>query len=275
MSRKLCLEQLEDRSVPAAIILNTNPTQLGVFNFNNGVWTLDTNSNHVLDAGDTSFVFGAPGDIPITGDWNGDGHTEVGVFRNVHGLGEFILDTNGDHQFDAGDQVFMFGLGTDTPVVGDWDGTGRDKVGIFRNVNGAGEFVLDTHGDERYDSSSTVYHYGLGTDTPVIGDWNGSGTSKIGVFRDVHGAGQFTLDFNGDGTFDANNRVYYYGLGTDTPVIGDWNGATRTTIGVVRYDKLNGQLEWILDSNDNFTYEPNDFIYYYGTKGDKPVVGQW
>jgi hypothetical protein len=270
MPPKLCLEQLEDRCVPAAIILNTNPTELGVFN--NGTWTLDTNDNHVLDASDTTFVFGLPGDIPITGDWNAGGHTEVGVFRNVNGVGEFILDFNGDHKFDAGDKVFTFGLGSDTPVVGDWDGTGSDKVGIFRNDNGAGLFVLDTHGDEHFDSSSTVDHFGLGTDTPVIGDWNGSGTSKVGVFRN-RGSGQFILDTNGDGKFDAGDQVFFYGLGTDTPVIGDWTGATRTTIGVVRNNGRN--LEWVLDANDNFAFNPGDFVFTFGSVGEKPVVGQW
>ena len=32
----------------------------------------------------------------------------------------FSLDTNGDHQFDAGDQVFLYGLSTDQFVSGHW-----------------------------------------------------------------------------------------------------------------------------------------------------------
>ena len=54
-------------------------------------------------------------DVPVVGDWNGDGKTKVGVFR----LGFFwVLDTNGDKVFTAGEQAFPFGgLPGDIPVV--------------------------------------------------------------------------------------------------------------------------------------------------------------
>jgi len=51
--------------------------------------------------------------------------------------------------------------------------------------------------------------YGLPTDTPVIGDWNGDRKSEVGVFR--------------DGVFYRNGATdIVYGLSTDTPVIGKW-----------------------------------------------------
>ena len=39
------------------------------------------------------------------------------------------------------------------------------------------------------------YTYGMAGDIPVVGDWNGNGVSKIGVFR----SGNWYLDYNGDG----------------------------------------------------------------------------
>src|SRR5439155_681686 len=81
-----------------------------------------------VDAGDQSFVFGLAGDRVVVGDWNGDGHAKVGVFRsNAAGVGVFSLDTNGNHAFDAGDDVFTFGLATDQIVIGDWNGNGKAK----------------------------------------------------------------------------------------------------------------------------------------------------
>ena len=39
---------------------------------------------------------GITGDVPVVGDWNGDGTSKVGVFRN----GFFwVLDANGNHTF--------------------------------------------------------------------------------------------------------------------------------------------------------------------------------
>ena len=64
--------------------------------FSNGTFTINglTNSNK-----DTSRVFGQVGDIAISGDWNGDGTTELGIFRN----GLFILDTKGNGYVDSSD----------------------------------------------------------------------------------------------------------------------------------------------------------------------------
>ena len=32
----------------------------------------------------------------------------------------------------AGDQQFTFGLSSDTPLAGDWDGDGDDQIGVHR-----------------------------------------------------------------------------------------------------------------------------------------------
>jgi len=54
----------------------------------------------------------------VVGDWNGDGRTKVGVFRD----GFFwVLDTNGNQIFDSGDAAFAFGgIAGDKPVAGKW-----------------------------------------------------------------------------------------------------------------------------------------------------------
>ena len=108
------------------------------------------------------------GDIPITGDWNGDGHTKVGVYRPSNGL--FILDTNGDEQFDAGDAVYNLGVGQqagDIPVVGDWNGDGKSKVGLFRQ---GFYWILDYNGDGVFEPGvDKAYAFGGPGDVPVVG----------------------------------------------------------------------------------------------------------
>jgi hypothetical protein len=61
------------------------------------------------------FAYGAAGDVPVVGDWNGDGIDTIGVFRN----GNFYLrnsNTNG-----APDLMFAYGAASDVPVVGTWN----------------------------------------------------------------------------------------------------------------------------------------------------------
>ena len=43
---------------------------------------------------DRGVSWGLPGDIPVTGDWNGDGKDDIGIFRPGSGL--WSLDSNGN-----------------------------------------------------------------------------------------------------------------------------------------------------------------------------------
>ncbi len=85
-------------------------------------------------------------------------------------------------------------------------------------------------------------------DLPVVGDWNGNGKAKIGIFRD----GMWFLDYNGNGKWDGPgvDQVYLaFGQANDQPVTGDWNGNGSVDIGFFR----NGA--WYLDLNNNGIYE--------------------
>ena len=65
--------------------------------------------------------FGRSGDLPVVGDWEGTGKAKIGVFRPS--TGEWILDINGNGQFDgcqADGCVASFGQQGDLPVVGKW-----------------------------------------------------------------------------------------------------------------------------------------------------------
>src|SRR5690606_7006065 len=49
---------------------------VGAFDPNTGQWHLRDSAGE-----ETSFYFGAPGDVPLAGDWDGDGVDTVGVYR--------------------------------------------------------------------------------------------------------------------------------------------------------------------------------------------------
>ena len=71
-------------------------------------------------------------------------------------------------------------------------------------------------------------HFGMHGATPVTGDWDGSGTTKIGVFID----GLWFLDLNGNGVWDKGDLWVKLGKKGDQPVTGDWNGDGKTDIGI-------------------------------------------
>jgi hypothetical protein len=228
---------------------------------------------------DLAFPFGGiAGDVPLIGDWNGDGRAKVGIYRATSGL--FLLDANGDGQFGAGDLVYNLGVGIeagDIPVVGDWNGDGRTKVGLFRQ---GFYWILDYNGNGQFELGidKTYAFGGVVGDVPVVGDWNGDGRSKLGLFRQ----GFFwILDTNGNGQIDNVNQpggdqaFAYGGISGDVPVVGDWNGDGKSEVGVFR-----SGFFWVLDANGNYQFDGTgvgqDLAFPFGgISGDKPVVGRW
>ena len=71
------------------------------------------------------FQFGANGDVPITGDFDGDGRSDFTVFRPSNGVWYSLKTSEG---FSA----FPFGISSDQPVPGDYDGDGRHDIAVFR-----------------------------------------------------------------------------------------------------------------------------------------------
>lgn len=115
--------------------------------------------------------FGQPGDIPVAGDWTGNGVETIGVVR----ANQWLLKTrNGP---GAPDILFTFGEPGDIPVVGDWDGDGRDGIGMVR---GTTWYLRNTPTAGPYDH---VFEYGAADGVPVVGDWNGDGIDTPGRFN--------------------------------------------------------------------------------------------
>lgn len=230
--------------------------------FRDGQWYLDTNGNGGFDFGiDSIFMFGIPGDKPVTGDWTGTGTDKIGIFRD----GEWYLDTNGNQTYDLGvDSVTSFGIPGDIPVTGDWTGTGTTNIGVVRGTL----WFLDTNGNRVWDAGiDTVYDFGIPGDVPVTGDWNGSGITKIGIYRN----GQWYLDMNGNGAWDTGtDAIYDFGIPGDVPLTGDWNLSGSTKVGIFR------EGQWYLDTNGNGAFDlGTDIITSFGIPGDIPVTGQW
>jgi hypothetical protein len=267
-----------------------------VFRPSNSGWFLRyTNTAGTQDA---SFIYGdgADGDIPIVGDWNGSGATlpgaasTIGVFRpagsrfNPSTANEWILrytNTGGSADLDfywpSGDA----GTSGDIPVVGDWTGGGTTTVGFFRpststwvlhNCNAPTCSTLDI---------SFVYGDGVGGDQPVAGDWDGNGTTTIGVFRPA--GTRFntgTVDewiLRNSNTAGNGDLDFLYGGPGDLPIVGDWDGNRTTTIGVFRAPQTQFNPatadEWILRNSN--TAGNGDLDFLYGGAGDRPVAGGW
>jgi hypothetical protein len=233
---------------------------------------LDANANRAWDgvaSGDDLFNFGTAGDVPIAGDWNGDGADEIGVKRGSR----FYLDGNGDGAWNGvagGDTLFSFGAIGDVAVVGDWNGDGTDEIGVRR----AEQFFLDANGDGAWSGTlggDVLFGFGAVSDVPIAGDWDGDGTDEVGVYRDY----QFFLDVNGDRDWTGvagGDDVFSFGTAGDAPLVGDWNNDGTDDVGTHRLDRF------YLDANGDRAWNNvagGDVFFKYGAVGDIALVGNW
>jgi hypothetical protein len=82
--------------------------------------------------------FGQTADIPVVGDWNGDGKTEIGSFKD----GFWAVDYNSNYIWNGAvsDRFAGFGLTGDTPIVGklSW------KTNFFLNFSNSSNYMTPT-----------------------------------------------------------------------------------------------------------------------------------
>jgi len=259
-------------------------SEIGIFRslvLNSGAgFALDSSGTNNWTANNIVFLFGLPGDMPVAGNFRGDGAIEVGVMRCIPGEAtcQWYIDWNNNGQWDGvagGDQIWQFGVPGDLPVVGDWTGDGTSKIGIFRcppaGSTAVCEWVLDAGNKHTYDPNTAVYaFYGLAGDLPVVNNWGVPGNADhVGIFR---GNGLWIVDSLGLNTWDPRDAVFSYGLAGDKPVVGNWNWSPGPKkIGVFR---PSGGY-WVLNASGSNAWTPADPVGHFGLPGDLPVVGFW
>ena len=133
-------------------------------------------------------TFGTATDTPVTGDIDGDGRADLGVFKDGHWRWHLATGSAGPDE--------VFGVPGDRPIVGDWDGDGHSDIGVWRggtwilrvfNVRAAripyvGSGIAITPIPQAQ-AAYLTFPFGSATDQPVVGDWNGDGRSDPAVVR--------------------------------------------------------------------------------------------
>lgn len=263
-------------------------------------WTAQTLDQGEWITGNSEFgrvTFGSLVGIPVTGDFNGDGVTDVGIYAD----GEWFIDLNANGQWDEGDLWAKLGRIGDSPVTGDWNGDGKTDIGVFGPAwegdeqaisadpglpglmnHSVGEpknlppeqgeapatprlLKLTSEGEVRTDPIDHTFRFGQSGDVAISGDWNGDGHAQIGVVRD----GIWRLDLNGNGRWDAGDIEVDLAHLVGEPVVGDFNGDGLDDIGLYH------QGQWHLDTNGDRRLDALDRVFEMGGPGEEPVVGDW
>jgi hypothetical protein len=214
------LEALEDRTVPSGV---QGPITPGVFDPASGTWYLrNQNSPGAPDAG--KFAYGAPGWLPVTGDWNGTGTAGIGVVDPATNTW-YLRGTPSPGAPDVG--KFAYGAPGWIPIVGDWTGTGKTGIGVIDPTTNT--WYLRNEASPGAPDAG-VFRFGAPGWLPVSGDWNGSGHTGIGAMDPATNT-WFLRNAATSGAPDAGQ--FKYGAPGWLPIAGDWLGSGQDGIGAV------------------------------------------
>jgi len=235
--------------------------------------------------------FGANGDSVVPGDFDGDGKTDLNVWRS----GNFYTLRSSDNTFNG----VTFGINTDDPrVCADYDGDGKADYAVYRTGTPSAFYVLG--------STRGFFAVAFGTtgDSSIIADWDGDRISDPSVYRQSTGTyyglmssnNQLyvqnfgvsasdkvtTGDIDADGKSDplvfrfsgAQAGTWYwlgsasgfsgqqFGAGTDTAVPADYDGDGKTDLAVYR-----SPGQWFVQRSSNSAFSSITF----GATNDLPI----
>ena len=180
-------------------------------------------------------------------DFDGDGKTDLSIFRDSDG-GWYLRRST------AGDGGIALGQNGDIPVPGDYDNDGKTDAAIYR-PGASGLFYMFRSSN----STVLITQWGVTGDVPVVGDYNGDGNSDFAVFRPSNSGWYITL--TGGGTLGTT-----FGQSGDLPVVGDFDGDSKTDYSVYR----NGGW-YILQSSAPV----NPVVVSWGLAGDITVPADY
>ncbi len=261
------------------------PADLAVWRPANGTW-------YVLGgpgSAETYQPFGLNGDIPVPGDFDGDGKTDFSIFRPSDS-NWYVYSSGGVFS-----QV-RFGLSGDIPAPADFDGDGKTDLAVFRPSNGY--WYILRSGNQGYSEGQ----FGITGDVPAPADYDGDGKADLAVWRSSdskfyslrssNGAYEETPmnqtgtpvpgDYDGDGRsdfalFNSSTANWYirqsttatitttqWGNASDTPVQNDYDGDGKVDIAVWRNSNANWYIRQSASNNSLRQVQ-------WGISGDIPV----
>lgn len=177
----------------------------------------------------TAAFFGTDGDLPVSGDYRGEGRTGIALFRPSSGLWSV-----------RGLTRFYWGGSGDAAVPSDYDGNGTADSAVFRPADGSWAV-----------RGLTRAVFGAAGDQPVPADYDGDGTGEIALFRPSSGLWA-----------DRGRTRFFFGGSDDVPVPSDYSGDGTLLPAVFR-------------SSAGLWSARNLTRFYLGIGGDDPVPADY
>lgn len=196
-------------------------------------------------------AWGAFGDMPVPGDYDGDGITDAAIFRPS--TNTWWIRYGRDASFES----VVMGDPGDRPVPADYDGDGKTNVAVFTPSTGLWRALTTT-----YANPIRELYWGNSADVPVPGDYNGDGYIDAAVYRPSEGTWYLNRWWGAGAAIGVA-----WGNADDVPVPGDYDGDFTTDIAVFR---PSDGVWYVVPSSTGVPYG-----VAWGNSADIPVPGDY
>ena len=188
--------------------------------FRGGTWYINPSSNpSFAPASPQAFYgtqFGQAGDVTVPADYDGDGKTDIAVWRGGNFAYFYILNSS-NNTFRAE----QFGQTGDNPTIsGDWDADGKADLAVYRGANTAGGQSFFYYRPSSQTGVNFIpVQWGTSGDAPIFGDFDGDRKLDATVYRPANNT--FYVRRSSDGTLSAKQ---WGNAQTDAIFAGDFDG---------------------------------------------------
>jgi len=211
-----------DKLVPADYD-GDGQTDIAVWRPEDGIWYISRSSDsrvqYVRWGTTTIHPTGGLEDVPVVGDYDGDGTADIAVWRPDSGEW-FLLRSSTAFDQTRYERVRWGKLG-DVPVQADYDGDGRTDIAVFRPWENRWYIMQSSDGHIRYETFGRA-----GNDLLLPADYTGDGKADIAVYR---GGTWFVLNSK-----TREVEPFAFGFADDVPVPADYDGDGATDFAVYR-----------------------------------------
>jgi uncharacterized delta-60 repeat protein len=222
-------------------------SDLAVFRPSDRYWYL-----YQTSSGPRYVQWGLDTDKPVAANYDTDDRTDIGIYRDYDSVWHLVpSDPFATNWMTFGERG--------KPMVGDFDGDGKQDWAMRKFQNGSVSWLVSLNSQRGFGFSTGVIAGEQQSDVAVIGDFDGDSREEFGHFRD----GVWTTRDFGSG---APSQSFQWGAAGDIPVPEDYDGDGQDDYAVFRPST---GVWWINRSSAGV------FVGHFGMNGDIPVPADY
>lgn len=198
--------------------------------------------------------FGNNADVPVSGDWDGDGKSDLAVYRAGAQTAPSYFFYRPSSASGTDFRAIQWGAAGDKQARADYDGDGKLDAAVFRPSTSRW-YVLKSSDNQVID-----IQFGISEDIPVPADYDGDGRANFAVYRPS--TGWWYRSTNPNTNYDG----IQFGASGDVPVAADYDGDGRADAAV--YRPSNGTW-YLMQTTNGFMGQQ------FGIQTDKPAIAAY